>query len=103
VPIRVNIPAWKKQGGESELKAAIRLSGGRDEAAEIASLRAWLTAESEFRGKVEVDAHPPTSGEMGGGTDALLVSLGSGGAITVLISSLTNWLQARRSAHRRMP
>jgi hypothetical protein len=101
VPIRVNIPAWKKQGGESELKAAIRLSGWRDEAAEIAS--AWLTAESEFRGKVEVDAHPPASGEMGGGTDVLLVSLGSGGAITVLISSLTNWLQARRSAHRRMP
>jgi len=56
----------EKQGRESELNAAIRLSGGHDEAAEIASLRAWLTAESEFRGKAEVDAHPPASGEMGG-------------------------------------
>lgn len=36
-------------------------------------------------------------GEMGGFADALIVAVGSGGALTVLSSSIQTWLQQQRS------
>jgi hypothetical protein len=55
-----------------------------------------LSVETEFRGRVHPEGEPPAPGEMGAVTDVLVVALSSGGAITVLLSSITTWLKARR-------
>ncbi|MGW6700026.1 effector-associated constant component EACC1 [Nocardia sp. NPDC055049] len=66
--------------------------------AELISLHEWLNHEPELRGKVHTDAHSkPAAGEMGWPVDVLVVSVGSGGAITVLVGSVTTWIRTRRS------
>jgi hypothetical protein len=52
----------------------------------------WLAAQNELRGRVR--AAPPTleEGTMGALSDALVVALGSGGLLTVLLSSIVTWV-----------
>jgi hypothetical protein len=62
---------------------------------EIRSLRVWLIGEDELRGRVELVERPPQPGELGPALDALVVSLGQGGAASVLVAGLISWLRSR--------
>ncbi|MFI5845605.1 hypothetical protein ACIA8K_38465 [Catenuloplanes sp. NPDC051500] len=68
-----------------------------DQVQELSSLYAWLQSDDEFRGRVTAIAKDLRPGEMGGATDALVVALGAGGAISVLVSAVSGWLTARRT------
>lgn len=64
----------------------------------LESLADWLRGEPELAGRVRFAVPEPQEGEMGALTDALVVAVGSGGAITVLATSLKTWLaHPRRS------
>jgi hypothetical protein len=74
---------------------------GEGSTMELHSLHAWLLKENELRGRVHPQRAPVGQGEMGALVDALIVALGSSGAITVLARSLETWLrQPRRTALR---
>ena len=61
----------------------------------VESLARWLTGEAELHGRVSARMAPLQPGEMGAGTEALIVALGSGGAVSVLLGSLTGWLRTK--------
>ncbi|MFI9361392.1 hypothetical protein ACIG5E_10045 [Kitasatospora sp. NPDC053057] len=60
-----------------------------------ASLLAWLRAEDELRGRVELEAAPPRPGELGTLADVLTVAVGTGGAVSGLTSALIAWIRRR--------
>lgn len=60
----------------------------------------WLRAEDELRGRVSLAGGPVAPGHMGVVDDVVQVAVGSGGAVTVLVTSLFAWLHHRRSAQR---
>jgi Effector Associated Constant Component 1 len=62
---------------------------------DVESLVRWLDGEAQLRGRVSARMAAPGPGEMGAGTEALIVALGSGGAVSVLIGSLSGWLRTR--------
>lgn len=64
---------------------------------DLVALRKQLTARPELRGHVDVVPAEAEEGEMGSGLELLLIGLGSGGAVTALISTLPALLTARRS------
>lgn len=79
------------------MEARLEVIGSSDMQEELGRLRQWLSDEAEFRGRVRVEQAPLQAGQMGGVVEALTVALGSGGALAVLASSVTVWLQQRRS------
>jgi outer membrane biogenesis lipoprotein LolB len=75
----------------------VRLAG-RDEIAWLESLEGWLRGEPGMAGRVRLAAAQPQSNEMGVAAQALVVAVGSGGALSVFAASLRGWLsQPRRS------
>jgi len=68
--------------------------GGGDE---LAALGEWLGDEGELRGRVRLAGSPAGDTELGAAPDVLTVALSTGGAGTVLASSLITWLQTRRT------
>lgn len=78
------------------MEARIRIVGGTGE--ELAALGAWLGDEDALRGRVRAVTRPIGQRELGPVTELLTVALGTGGAGTVLASSLKTWLQTRRTA-----
>ena len=77
------------------MDAQISMMGGS--ADELAALGEWLNHEDELRGRVHA-AHPPIGEtELGSVTELLTVALGSGGAGTVLATSLKTWLLTRKT------
>ena|SRR2546423_13971817 len=79
------------------MEARLQLTGGDDAHDELSLLRNWLADEPEFRGRVRLESAPIEAGTMGGLAEALTVALASGGALMVLASSVSVWLQQRRS------
>lgn len=74
------------------------LLSGSAEAAELESLESWLAGEPELAGRVRRLREPPRSGQMGTLTEALIVAVGAGGALTALATSLRAWFaHPRRS------
>jgi hypothetical protein len=64
----------------------------------LADLSDWLRHEPELRGTVTPSTTVPGPGELGATADALVIALGSGGALTALATSLRAFLaQPRRS------
>ncbi|WP_046722558.1 effector-associated constant component EACC1 [Streptomyces xiamenensis] len=64
----------------------------------LIDLSDWLRAEPELRGMVALSTAVPSPGELGGLSDALVIAVSSGGALTVLAASLRAFLaQPRRS------
>ncbi len=64
----------------------------------LIALDDWLRREPEFRGRVTIATANPDHGTMGATREALVVALGSGGALSVLLSSLKTWFeQPKRS------
>jgi len=81
--------------GVEDIRVSVE-SGNQGNALE--SLDRWLQAEPALSGKVKLTKPVPQEGELGSLTDALVVSVGSGGALSVLAASLHAWLsQPRRS------
>jgi Effector Associated Constant Component 1 len=79
------------------MDARLVITGGDDTHEDLSSLRQWLADEPEFRGRVRIVEAPIREGQMGGLAEALSVGLASGGALTVLASSVSVWLRERRS------
>jgi Effector Associated Constant Component 1 len=77
------------------MDAQIRITGGTGE--ELAALGEWLGGEDELRGRVRTVHGPVGDTELGSITELLTVALGTGGAGTVLASSLKTWLVTRRT------
>jgi|SRR5882757_6016040 len=75
------------------MQARIRVN----EPEELRALQQWLQQEDELRGRVAVEDAAPAADEMGTLADALIVAVGSGGAITVLANSITVWLRQRKA------
>jgi len=69
-----------------------------DERTQVEALRVWLVEEPDFRGRLRYVGRAAVPGQLGAVADVLAVAVGSGGALTVLASSLSVWLkQPRRS------
>lgn len=64
-------------------------SGLQADEAELRGLRDWLMQEKPRPGRMEILPRKPDPGTMGALSDTLQISLGAGGAITVLAGSLT--------------
>ena len=77
----------------------VRIScGGGDRAVGVESLSDWFRAEPELAGRIRFAGPTPGEGELGALADVLVVAVGSGGALSVLATSLKAWLaQPRRS------
>lgn len=64
----------------------------------LESLSDWLRKEPELRGRMTTHVRSPAAGEMGPVTDVVAIAVGSGGALTILATSLKTWFaQPRRS------
>ncbi|WP_250033629.1 effector-associated constant component EACC1 [Paractinoplanes maris] len=78
----------------TELVVTIASSDG---SSQQEALGEWLRAEDALRGRVRIATPPPTSGSMGALSDGIVVAVGSGGLLTVLVSSLVSWVTRDRS------
>ena len=75
------------------MDASIRVIGG--DADVVGSLAEWLASERELRGAVRTVASRIGETQLGAVTEIITVALGSGGAGSVLASSLITWLRTR--------
>jgi hypothetical protein len=64
---------------------------------DLRQLARFLSQEPELRGMVDLIDAPAEEGQMGSIIDLLQVTVASGGAVAVLASSITAWLQSRGS------
>jgi hypothetical protein len=78
------------------MDAQIQVVGGAD--GDLAALGEWLQGEDELRGQVHAVHGATGETELGPVVELLTVALGTGGAGTVLASSLKTWLMTRRTA-----
>ncbi|GAA2112173.1 hypothetical protein GCM10009759_54730 [Kitasatospora saccharophila] len=70
---------------------------GAGSAAELRRLVQRLRLEDGLRGRVGLQREAPRPGEMGGVVEVATVAFASGGAGTVLVKVLADWLSPRRS------
>jgi Effector Associated Constant Component 1 len=77
------------------MDARIWITRGTGE--DLHALGEWLGGEDELRGRVRTVRSPIGETELGSIAELLTVALGSGGAGTVLASSLRTWLVTRRT------
>ncbi len=61
----------------------------------LRSLRRWLFDVGGLSGPIDLRSAEPPPGGLGTATDALIVALGSGGAVTTLVGALVSWLRNR--------
>jgi hypothetical protein len=81
-------------GGTLEVLISIE---SHDPGGEIASLWDWLHGERALGGRIRAGERKPDESQLGSTIDVISVAVASGGAATVLASSLATWLQSRRS------
>ena len=81
--------------GVTPMEVSIALSNGS--AAEVDDLESWLQAEQPLRGTLRRSADPASPDHMGALAEAIVVALGSGGAVSVLSASVPVWLRHQRS------
>lgn len=74
----------------------IRISVGDGDTDELESLGVWLRGERGLAGRVKLAGAKPREGELGALSDAFVVAVGSGGAISVLAAALKTWLSLPR-------
>lgn len=71
------------------------ISGADLSADDLRSLRHWMLEVRDLSGPVGLRQRAPQPGELGSMTDALVVAVGSGGALTALTGALISWLRHR--------
>ncbi|MET9284795.1 effector-associated constant component EACC1 [Nocardia beijingensis] len=59
---------------------------------DLLSLRSWLRDEDALRGRVDLLHAAAAPDRMGSLSDALVIALGAGGALTVLARAIPDWL-----------
>ncbi|MEV0251861.1 hypothetical protein AB0H76_35100 [Nocardia sp. NPDC050712] len=64
----------------------------------LVALNEWLNAEDQLRGRIRPVSQPIQENELGTVADALTVALATGGAGSVLASSLITWLKTRQTS-----
>ena len=74
----------------------IRITG--DSGDDLAALVEWLQGENELRGRIHAARADIGETDLGSVVELLTVALGTGGAGTVLASSLRTWLLARSAS-----
>lgn len=62
--------------------------------ADLEDLSEWLGRERELRGLVKDGSSTAGPGELGAAVEVLVAAMGSGGILTVLITSLQSWLSS---------
>jgi hypothetical protein len=67
-----------------------------DDPVELESLYSWLRRERDLAGRVKLAGSAPRAGELGAAAEALIVAVGSGGAVSVLAGSLKAWVSLPR-------
>lgn len=72
-------------------------SGAETAGEQTRALYNWLTQEAELRGRVRLAEPEPVAGTLGLASSELLISLGPGGALTVLAGSVIAWIRHRTS------
>ncbi|MDH6579121.1 hypothetical protein [Kitasatospora sp. MAP5-34] len=80
-----------------EQRILVQVEGGGS-ADDVRSLRQWLVAEDELRGRVVLAETPPPPGALGAVVDALTVALGPGGVATAIASVLISWIRRQRGS-----
>ncbi|MGW6738100.1 effector-associated constant component EACC1 [Streptomyces sp. NPDC055013] len=78
----------------SDIRLSLSVEGD-DSDQGLAALYQWLGSEPELRGLVK-GSGTPRPGELGSLTDALIVAVGGGGALSVLAASLKAFLALPR-------
>lgn len=68
-----------------------------DQADRLRSLREWLAAEDELRGRVRLVEAAPPAGSLGTVPELITVMVAQGGVLTVLAGALITWLRQRKS------
>ncbi|OIK08128.1 hypothetical protein BIV23_00920 [Streptomyces monashensis] len=63
----------------------------------LRSLADWLRYEEDLRGKTQLEHGEITPGQMGGLPEALVATLSTGGAATVLARAVVEWVRQRKS------
>jgi hypothetical protein len=63
---------------------------------DLESLHDWLQQDSAFSGRVSFRAPQPSPTELGTLVDVLTVAVGTGGAVSILASSIKAWLTLPR-------
>jgi hypothetical protein len=82
---------------EDTMALRIRVQASNDVQA-LESLADWLRGEPDLAGRVRLAPAELREGELGALAEAVVVGVGSGGAISVLATSLKTWLaHPRRS------
>lgn len=76
------------------MEVRISIVGG--DPAELESLSDWVRREHELGGRVTYVGARPREGELGALVEALVVAVGSGGAVSVLAASLKAWISLPR-------
>ena len=79
------------------MKTSLRLTvDSDDEVGDTETLLEWLRDEPELREHVSTVEQPPAAGRMGSLVEVIVAASASGGALTVLVSSLQAWLKDRK-------
>jgi hypothetical protein len=86
----------RSSGGMLTMKRFAISTQGSEQLADLEALSEWLDDEPQLRHLVEPDRAVPSTGELGAVADGLTVAVGTGGAITVLASSLKVFLSQPR-------
>jgi hypothetical protein len=81
-------------GDRGDVQVRISIVGG--DQAELESLDGWLRRERELAGRITFATARPREGELGALGEALVVAVGSGGALSVLATSLKAWISLPR-------
>lgn len=88
-------PAWT---GRADAATGLIITITDANPDELRSLRAWLISEDEFRGRVTIIDEKTAPGTLSGvAWEALSVSIGSGGTVSVLIAGTMAWLRQQYS------
>ena len=66
----------------------------------LRDLRSWLTQEDELHGRVALLEGRPPPGTLGAALEALSVSIGSGGAVSVIVAGVMSWVRQRYGQRR---
>lgn len=66
-----------------------------DAAESLRSLTVWLKDEDGLRGQVRTVPRPMRPGTLGGVLDAIVVTVGQGGAGALAVSAVVTWLRQR--------
>jgi hypothetical protein len=83
-------------------RVEIRISVSDGDSDELESLEVWLRGERGLAGRVRLAGAQPREGELGTLSDALVVAVGSGGAISMLAAAVKTWLSLPRRSDVRL-